>query len=107
MAQAIERWFATPKMRAVFPSSRGMNYSSLLAIPHIAGCLAFDGVASRNPAMHTICQVIYFFQADKQRNFRSYSAALANCTGKDNICIFGQVQLFKRRAKCINAIERN
>src|SRR5260370_20169925 len=107
MAQAIERWFATPKIRAVFPSNKGMNYSSLVDIPHIAGCLAFDRIASRNPAMHTVCQVIYFFQADKQRNFRSYSAALANCAGKDNIYIFTQVQLFKYCAKCVNTIERN
>src|SRR6266567_3861277 len=107
MAQAIERWFATPKIRAVFPSSRGMCYSSLIETPHIAGSLAFDGVASRNPAMHTICQIIYFFQADEQRNFRSYSAPLANCTGKDNIYIFGQVQFFQRRTKHVNTIERN
>src|SRR5260370_41889806 len=109
----MERRLAIPKISAFLPSSRGILFTPLrwLFLPLYAICrrsclparenhwLPLNRIAPANPSVHTISQVIDLFKSRHQCDFGGGCASLTRCTGKNDIFVFWDTQVFESFSK--------
>src|SRR5439155_20837585 len=69
--------------------------------------LAFNGVTSSHPTIHTVRQIIYLFEARDHSDLSSSGTPLSHGAHKDDIFVFRQVQFFECLAERVNPSEGN